>query len=379
MSESFQLKLSSGKKGYILIAQQKLDILNSYNMILNLESNILKTGKLIIGLELENSLKLPNIKTRFYGEDISIHQWVQMYNDETGIYSLYWHDEKSDICNANIIYNTINTLTPGIHDFVESIPSNAGYEIPIEYYLIGNNFQEIKSTSGYTDDKEFYLPYNIYNEKNGRKGIAISGGGSIILGSGDSAYAASALLPADANETWITSDNSIKFYTGASPIEDRYGVILDKDGNFYPENPSTGSLGSESHPWKKLYVDAVVGNIETATKLAHGRYIGIINGNGEQIGTPTFFDGSENINIPLTEIDASCLEGTANIDITGSAESSNKDGLGQDISKTYITDIGVDETNTMFIKKGDGTTKGLNLALNINSIPVSTLNEILVI
>lgn len=58
------------------------------------------------------------------------------------------------------------------------------------------------------------------------------------------------------------------------------------------------------------------GNSATATKLATARTIAL---SGAATGTATSFDGSGNITIPVTSLDASKLSGTASINTTGNA------------------------------------------------------------
>jgi hypothetical protein len=63
------------------------------------------------------------------------------------------------------------------------------------------------------------------------------------------------------------------------------------------------------------------GNAATATKLAAARTIAL---SGAVTGTATSFDGSGNIAIPVTSLDASKLTGTASVSTTGNAATATK-------------------------------------------------------
>lgn len=66
---------------------------------------------------------------------------------------------------------------------------------------------------------------------------------------------------------------------------------------------------------------AVNGNVASATKLATARTIGIT---GAVTGTATSFDGTQNISINTTDVDASKLTGTASVNTTGNAATASK-------------------------------------------------------
>ena len=76
-----------------------------------------------------------------------------------------------------------------------------------------------------------------------------------------------------------------------------------------PKVAGTASVGSETSYARGDHVHpaqtSVSGNAGTATKLATVRTIGI---NGGATGTPTNFDGSDNINIPITSVKEAYLE-----------------------------------------------------------------------
>ena len=116
---------------------------------------------------------------------------------------------------------------------------------------------------------------------------------------------------------------------------------------------------------------ACTGNSATATKLATARTIAL---SGAATGTATGFDGTANIAIPVTSLDASKLTGTASVSTTGNAATATtattaksctgnaatatkatQDSAGQQIDTTYIKGLAV-SGRTITYTKGDGTT-----------------------
>ena len=116
---------------------------------------------------------------------------------------------------------------------------------------------------------------------------------------------------------------------------------------------------------------ACTGNSATATKLATARTIAL---SGAATGTATSFDGTANIAIPITSLDASKLTGTASVSTTGNAATATtattaksctgnaatatkatQDSAGQQIDTTYIKSLAV-SGRTITYTKGDNTT-----------------------
>lgn len=80
---------------------------------------------------------------------------------------------------------------------------------------------------------------------------------------------------------------------------------------------SSGSCtGNAATATTATTAEACTGNAATATKLAAKRTIAL---SGAATGTATAFDGSGNITIPVTSLDASKLTGTASVSTTGNA------------------------------------------------------------
>ena len=111
-----------------------------------------------------------------------------------------------------------------------------------------------------------------------------------------------------------------------------YLLMSDKDGvpgTWSDARPlvisnSTGVCdinGNASTATTATTAQACTGNAATATKLATARTIAL---SGAATGTATGFDGSGNITIPVTALDASKLTGTASVSTTGNAATATK-------------------------------------------------------
>lgn len=124
-------------------------------------------------------------------------------------------------------------------------------------------------------------------------GICIGGNGLTVVGGGESGptlITAAGLSGGDEN-LYLTSDNSIFFYTNCNTIDNRVGVVLNTARNFYPNVNNAGSVGTSSYKWASMYATtfhgALSGNASSATKLATARTINGVS-----------FDGTANITIP---------------------------------------------------------------------------------
>ena len=89
-------------------------------------------------------------------------------------------------------------------------------------------------------------------------------------------------------------------------------------GDITSHNHDTEYLGKTAKASSATTSDSCTGNSATATKLATARTISI---SGGVTGTATSFDGSANISIPVTSVDATKLSGTAAVNTSGSSGS----------------------------------------------------------
>jgi hypothetical protein len=81
-------------------------------------------------------------------------------------------------------------------------------------------------------------------------------------------------------------------------------------------NGTTAGLIQEAASGTDISLSEGVGTVNQSTKLRNARTIAI---SGGATGTATSFDGSANITIPVTSLDATTLSGTASISTTGNA------------------------------------------------------------
>ena len=106
----------------------------------------------------------------------------------------------------------------------------------------------------------------------------------------------------------------------------------------------------------------ISGNAVSATKLNTARTIGL---SGGATGTATSFDGTANITIPVTSLDATKLSGTASINTTGNAATATQDASGNVITSTYATKTEVSTADatlqTNIDKKQDTLVSGTNI------------------
>ena len=113
-------------------------------------------------------------------------------------------------------------------------------------------------------------------------------------------------------------------------------------------------------PSSLLSGTASINTTGSAATLTTARTIAI---SGGATGTATSFDGSANISIPVTSLDATKLTGTASIDITGTATKATQDASGNVITSTYIP----------IVSNLTAQTSGLyKIATNSNGIVIST-------
>lgn len=105
------------------------------------------------------------------------------------------------------------------------------------------------------------------------------------------------------------------------------------------------------------------GNSGSTTKLQTKRKINV---SGVVTGTAQDFDGSADVNIPVTSVDATKLSGTASIDTTGKSGSTDKLAT----KRTIALSGGVTGTATEF----DGST---NITIPVTSVNVDNLNKVI--
>lgn len=116
-----------------------------------------------------------------------------------------------------------------------------------------------------------------------------------------------------------------------------------------------------------LAVD-VTGNAGTADALKTSRTIAL---SGGATGTATAFNGSGNISIPVTALDASKLTGTASVDTTGNADTATQAG-----KLDPSTDAG-SSTRPVYFNNGQPVQCGTSLAVDITGNAKTASNGVI--
>ena len=112
--------------------------------------------------------------------------------------------------------------------------------------------------------------------------------------------------------------------TWVVPTDTTYALLTTvnaEDGTATSANTISAKVLKEAIQYHAPTVTNIAGNAGTATKLAIDRTIAL---SGAAAGTATSFDGSANISIEVTSLDAAKLSGTASIPTTGNAGTATK-------------------------------------------------------
>lgn len=151
----------------------------------------------------------------------------------------------------------------------------------------------------------------------------------------------------------------IDFHFNHSTKDSTSRIIEESEGTLtIPKNLKINGTLTGNLTGNATSANSCSGNAGTATKLKTARKIGITGG---ATGTATSFDGSGDINIPVTSLDATKLSGTASINTSGNAGSATK-------LQTARTINGVDFNGTDNITiNADPTIHEITGSQNLNS------------
>ena len=183
--------------------------------------------------------------------------------------------------------------------------------------------------------------------------------------------------------TWVVPTNTT--YTNATTEKD--GLMSSEDktkldnieaGDTTPLANGTATAGTSNsyaredhrHPLQTT----VSGNAGTATKLQTARTIGL---SGAATGTATSFNGTANITIPVTSLDASKLTGTASINTTGNARTATSATTATTCTGNAATATKLQTARTINGVSFDGT-KNIEITASIESVVLTDedLNDI---
>lgn len=207
----------------------------------------------------------------------------------------------TDINTGDIIYpiSTIDSIFDQYNNSVKTLLNNVSNKISTVYIPSGSStFVNLPTPS-----KD--LIGHVYNVTD-----AFTTTSSFLEGSGKT-------YPAGTNVVIILNNESYLYDVLAGFIDlslyrlktDTTDSITEGSTNLYFTNARALSATSGTYL-------PISGNAVSATKLNTARTIGL---SGGATGTATSFDGSANITIPVTSLDATKLSGTASINTTGSA------------------------------------------------------------
>lgn len=101
-------------------------------------------------------------------------------------------------------------------------------------------------------------------------GISIGGGGSTVIGAGESAM--SYVTNGGDEKLFLLSDGAINIEAGGDTISNRKGLQVTSDGHILPikaenSNPNTQDLGSAADYWRNLYINNITLQGQTGNRL----------------------------------------------------------------------------------------------------------------
>lgn len=128
----------------------------------------------------------------------------------------------------------------------------------IEGNLVFNGAKEIK----FIGSKATYSMIRFIDNTsdNYGNGISIGGGGSTVIGAGESAMS---YITKGGNESlFLLSDSAINIEAGGDTISNRKGLQVTSDGHILPikaenSNPNAQDLGSAANYWRNLYINNI--------------------------------------------------------------------------------------------------------------------------
>lgn len=143
-------------------------------------------------------------------------------------------------------------------------PGDVGYKLLvggnqwIEGNLVFNGAKEIK----FIGSKAAYSMIRFIDNTsdNNGNGISIGGGGSTVIGAGESAM--SYIINGGDERLFLLSDGAINIEAGGNTISNRTGLQVTCDGHILPikaenSNPNAQDLGSAADYWRNLYINNI--------------------------------------------------------------------------------------------------------------------------
>lgn len=138
----------------------------------------------------------------------------------------------------------------------------------IEGNLVFNGAKEIK----FIGSKATYSMIRFIDNTsdNFGNGISIGGGGSTVIGAGESAM--SYVTNGGDERLFLLSDGAINIEAGGDTISNRKGLQVTSDGHILPikaenSNPNAQDLGSAADYWRNLYINNITLQGQTGNRL----------------------------------------------------------------------------------------------------------------
>lgn len=138
----------------------------------------------------------------------------------------------------------------------------------IEGNLVFNGAKEIKFIGSKATYSMIRFIDNTSN--NYGNGISIGGGGSTVIGAGESAI--SYVTNGGDERLFLLSDGAINIEAGGDTISNRKGLQVTSDGHILPikaenSNPNAQDLGSAADYWRNLYINNITLQGQTGNRL----------------------------------------------------------------------------------------------------------------
>lgn len=204
--------------------------------------------------------------TEFGTETIAIQTCFDNQDPQTSGYTTQYANR----CNLLLqprggqVYIGKNLTTPGDVGYKLLVGGNQW----IEGNLVFKGAKEIK----FIGSKATYSMIRFIDNTsdNYGNGISIGGGGSIVIGAGESAM--SYVTNGGDERLFLLSDGAINIEAGGNTISDRKGLQVTNDGHILPikaenSNPNAQDLGSAADYWRNLYINNITLQGQTGNRL----------------------------------------------------------------------------------------------------------------
>lgn len=194
--------------------------------------------------------------TKYGIETIAIQTCFDNQDPQTSGYTTQYADR----CNLLLqprggqVYIGKNLTTPGDVEYKLLVGGNQW----IEGNLVFKGAKEIK----FIGSKATYSMIRFIDNTsdNYGNGISIGGGGSTVIGAGESAM--SYVTNGGDERLFLLSDGAINIEAGGDTISNRKGLQVTSDGHILPikaenSNPNAQDLGSAADYWRNLYINNI--------------------------------------------------------------------------------------------------------------------------